>query len=67
MALAQRYSADENDKRAELDGAYADAMLMVARYYPQHDDISLARGRGGDGRRRRIIGMRRNAIRSRGR
>ena len=41
MALAQRYSADENDKRADLDGAFADAMLMVARYYPQHDDISL--------------------------
>ena len=27
--------------RAELDGAYADAMLMVARYYPAHDDIAL--------------------------
>jgi tetratricopeptide (TPR) repeat protein len=41
MALAKRYSADPNAKRADLDGAYADAMLMVARYYPQHDDISL--------------------------
>jgi hypothetical protein len=41
MALAKRYSADPNAKRENLDGAYADAMLMVARYYPQHDDISL--------------------------
>ncbi|HEY0629120.1 MAG TPA: hypothetical protein VGD23_07305, partial [Sphingomicrobium sp.] len=30
MALAKRYSADPNAQRAELDGAYADAMLMVA-------------------------------------
>ena len=41
MALAKRYSADPNAKRADLDGAYADAMLAVARYYPAHDDISL--------------------------
>ena len=41
MALAKRYSADPSAKRADLDGAYADAMLTVARYYPQHDDISL--------------------------
>jgi tetratricopeptide (TPR) repeat protein len=41
MALAKRYSADPNALRAELDGAYADAMLTVARYYPAHDDISL--------------------------
>ncbi len=41
MALARRYSADPNAKRADLDGAYADAMLTVARYYPTHDDISL--------------------------
>lgn len=41
MALTKRYSADANAKRADLDGAYADAMLMVARYYPQHDDIAL--------------------------
>jgi tetratricopeptide (TPR) repeat protein len=41
MALAKRYSPDPNAKREDLDGAYADAMLMVARYYPQHDDISL--------------------------
>ncbi len=41
MALAKRYSADPKAVRAELDGAYADAMLMVARYYPQHDDIAV--------------------------
>jgi len=41
MALAKRYSADPNAKRADFDAAYADAMLTVARYYPQHDDISL--------------------------
>ena len=41
MALAKRYSADPNAKRADLDGAFADAMLTTARYYPQHDDISL--------------------------
>jgi tetratricopeptide (TPR) repeat protein len=41
MALAKRYSADPGAKRADLDGAFADAMLTIARYYPQHDDISL--------------------------
>ena len=41
MALTKRYSADANAKRGDLDGAYADAMLTVARYYPQHDDIAL--------------------------
>ncbi|HET9399087.1 MAG TPA: hypothetical protein VFO45_09750, partial [Sphingomicrobium sp.] len=41
MALAKRYSADPSAKRADLDAAYADAMLMVARFYPQHDDIAL--------------------------
>ncbi|MDP9422602.1 MAG: tetratricopeptide repeat protein [Pseudomonadota bacterium] len=41
MALTKRYSADVNAQRAELDGAYADAMLTVARFYPQHDDIAL--------------------------
>jgi hypothetical protein len=42
LALAKRYSADPNAKRADLDGAYADAMLTVARYYPLHDDIASA-------------------------
>ncbi|MCF2514474.1 tetratricopeptide repeat protein [Sphingomonas sp. G124] len=41
MALTKRYSADPNAKRTDLDGAYADAMLTIARYYPQHDDIAL--------------------------
>ena len=41
MALQKRYSPDPEAKRADLDGAFADAMLMVARYYPAHDDISL--------------------------
>ncbi|MGH6705997.1 MAG: tetratricopeptide repeat protein, partial [Sphingomicrobium sp.] len=41
MALAKRYSPDPNAVRAELDGAYADAMLTVARFYPANDDISL--------------------------
>ena len=41
MALTRRYSADPKAVRADLDGAYADAMLIVARYYPQHDDIAL--------------------------
>ena len=41
MALTKRYSADPNATRADLDGAFADAMLTVARYYPAHDDISL--------------------------
>ena len=41
MALAKRYSADPAAKRADLDAAFADAMLTVARFYPQHDDIAL--------------------------
>ena len=41
MALGKRYSADPQAQRADLDGAYADAMLVVSRFYPQHDDIAL--------------------------
>jgi tetratricopeptide (TPR) repeat protein len=42
MALTKRYSEKHDAAaRAELDAAYADAMLVVARFYPQHDDISL--------------------------
>jgi tetratricopeptide (TPR) repeat protein len=41
IALTKRYSADPAAMRADLDAAYADAMLTVARFYPQHDDISL--------------------------
>jgi hypothetical protein len=39
--MALKASADPDAKLADLDGAFADAMLMVARYYPAHDDISL--------------------------
>ena len=41
LALSKRYSDKPDAVRATLDGAYADAMLTVARYYPSHDDISL--------------------------
>ncbi|MES2904685.1 MAG: bacterial transcriptional activator domain-containing protein [Pseudomonadota bacterium] len=41
MALTKRYSASPDADRATLDGAYADAMLTVARYYPGHDDIAV--------------------------
>lgn len=41
VALAKRYSNRPDAVRAELDGAYADAMLTVARFYPAHDDIAL--------------------------
>jgi tetratricopeptide (TPR) repeat protein len=41
MALAKRYSDKPDAARAALDGAYADAMLMVARYYPGHDEIAV--------------------------
>ncbi|QDP20221.1 tetratricopeptide repeat protein [Sphingomonas xanthus] len=41
MALTRRYSADPAAKRTDLDSAYADAMLTVARFYPAHDDIAL--------------------------
>ncbi|WP_294122753.1 tetratricopeptide repeat protein [Sphingomonas sp.] len=41
MALAKRYSADPKAERPTHDAAYADAMLTIARYYPQNDDISL--------------------------
>ena len=40
-ALSRRYSDKPGAVRAELDGAYADAMLAVARSYPRHDDIAL--------------------------
>ncbi len=41
LALSKRYSDQPDAVRATLDGAYADAMLTVARYYPAHDDIAL--------------------------
>ena len=41
MALAKRYAGAPDADRAALDGAYADAMQLVARYYPGNDDIAL--------------------------
>jgi len=41
MAMTRRYSASPDAVRATLDGAYADAMLTVARFYPAHDDIAV--------------------------
>jgi tetratricopeptide (TPR) repeat protein len=41
MALGKRYSKDPKADRPAHDAAFADAMLTVARYYPQNDDISL--------------------------
>lgn len=40
-ALALRYSADPQADRAALDAAYADAMLAVARRFPEDDDIAV--------------------------
>lgn len=41
QALAKRYSDAPDADRAALDGAYADAMLLVARYYPGNDEIAV--------------------------
>lgn len=40
-ALALRYSNDPAADRAALDAAYADAMLAVARRFPEDDDIAV--------------------------
>ncbi|KFG90863.1 Tetratricopeptide TPR_2 repeat protein [Sphingobium herbicidovorans NBRC 16415] len=40
-AMIKRYSADPKADRAELDTAYADAMLAAAEAQPAHDDIAL--------------------------
>ncbi|RAO76457.1 tetratricopeptide repeat protein [Dyella jiangningensis] len=40
-AIARRYSRDAKADRAALDGAYADAMLDVARRFPKDDDIAV--------------------------
>lgn len=40
-AMLKRYSPDASADRAALDAAYADAMLEVAKAFPNHDDISL--------------------------
>ncbi|MBP6878723.1 MAG: hypothetical protein KBC34_11920 [Phenylobacterium sp.] len=40
-AVAKRYSRDPKADRAALDGAYADAMLEVARRFPADDDVAV--------------------------
>lgn len=40
-AVARRYSRDPKADRAILDGAYADAMLDVARRFPGDDDVAV--------------------------
>ena len=40
-AVATRYSRDPKASRADLDGAYADAMLAVARRFPADDDVAV--------------------------
>jgi tetratricopeptide (TPR) repeat protein len=40
-AIALRYSADPKAERAELDAAYANAMLIAARRFPTVDDLAL--------------------------
>ena len=40
-ALAKRYSAEPAADRAALDGAYADAMIAVARGFPDQDDVAV--------------------------
>ena len=40
-AVARRYSRDPKADRATLDGAYADAMLDVARRFPVDDDVAV--------------------------
>ena len=41
VAIARRYSRDEKADRAGLDAAYADAMLDVARRFPNDDDVAV--------------------------
>jgi hypothetical protein len=40
-AVAKRYSRDPAADRTALDGAYADAMLDVARRFPADDDVAV--------------------------
>jgi tetratricopeptide (TPR) repeat protein len=40
-AVAKRYARDPKADRAVLDGAYADAMLEVARRFPADDDVAV--------------------------
>ena len=40
-ALGLRYSDDPTADRAALDAAYADAMLVAARRFPDNDDVAV--------------------------
>lgn len=40
-AIAQRYVRDPKADRVALDAAYADAMLGVARRFPEDDDVAV--------------------------
>ncbi|HWK36272.1 hypothetical protein, partial [Sphingomonas sp.] len=40
-AVARRYSVDPAADRAALDDAYADAMIAVARRFPEQDDVAV--------------------------
>lgn len=40
-AMSRRYSRDPKADRAALDAAYADAMLDVARRFPNDDDVAV--------------------------
>jgi tetratricopeptide (TPR) repeat protein len=40
-ALAQRYAADPATERRTLDGAYAEAMMDVAKRYPDDNEITV--------------------------
>ncbi|WP_211259209.1 tetratricopeptide repeat protein [Dyella japonica] len=40
-AIAHRYSRDAKADRGALDAAYADAMLEVARRFPNDDDVAV--------------------------
>lgn len=40
-AVSVRYSRDPKAPRADLDAAYADAMLSVARRFPSDDDVAV--------------------------
>ena len=40
-AQARRYAPETEDDRSELDAVYADAMLALARQYPESDDLAV--------------------------
>ncbi|WP_445193896.1 tetratricopeptide repeat protein [Sphingomonas sp. Tas61C01] len=40
-AISRRYSRDPTAERTMLDAAYADAMIDVARRFPENDDVAV--------------------------